>query len=88
MPETQQQKDTLRLALLEQLQGLITAALSLVAALAWNDAIQSFFKQLFGDAGSLSAKFFYALFITFIVIVFSRRVTKMIQALRKRLKLD
>ena len=47
----------------------ITTALGLVAALAWNAAIQQLFTQLFGEAGgALAAKFFYAILVTLIVI--------------------
>jgi hypothetical protein len=43
---------------------LITTALGLVAALAWNEAIQQLFTQPVGEAGgALAATFFY----TFIV---------------------
>jgi uncharacterized membrane protein YidH (DUF202 family) len=47
----------------------ITTALGLVAALAWNDAIQTLFQQYLGSAGgALVAKIFYALLVMIIVI--------------------
>ena len=36
---------------LDEFSELITTALGLVAALAWNEAIQQLFTQLFGEAG-------------------------------------
>jgi predicted PurR-regulated permease PerM len=55
---------------------LITSAFALVAALAWNDAIQSLFKQIFppnqeGNSGwgLIASAFGYALFITIIVVI-------------------
>ena len=36
---------------LEKTLQLATAAFGLVAALAWNDAIQTLFTRLFGEAG-------------------------------------
>ena len=55
---------------------LITSAFALVAALAWNDAIQSLFKQIFppdqkgtSPWGLIFSAFGYALFITVIVVV-------------------
>jgi Family of unknown function (DUF5654) len=55
--------------ILDKFSELITTALGLVAALAWNAAIQQLFTQLFGEAGGvLAAKFFYAILVTLIVI--------------------
>jgi hypothetical protein len=43
-------------------------ALGLVAALAWNEAIQTLFQQFLGSAGgALAAKIFYAALVTIIV---------------------
>ena len=54
---------------LDKFSELITTALGLVAALAWNEAIQQLFTQLLGEAGgALAAKFFYAFIVTLIVI--------------------
>ena len=89
MPEpklaTQKDKDNIRLAVLEKTSELVLAALSLVTALAWNDAIQTLFKQIFGEAAGLYAKFFYAAFVTLIVVLVTLRLTKLTQALQKKL---
>ena len=54
---------------LDKFAQLITTALGLVAALAWNTAIQSLFSRLFGKAGAaLVGQFAYALVITLVVI--------------------
>jgi hypothetical protein len=54
---------------LDKFSELITTALGLVAALAWNTAIQNLFDTLFGDAGSkLAGQFVYATLITIVVI--------------------
>lgn len=51
------------------------AGLGLVAALAWNDAVQGLFNEVFGGArGSLFAKFVYALLITVVVTFVSWRL--------------
>lgn len=52
----------------------MTAAFGLVAALAWNDAIQSLFTTLFGTAGDLAAKFVYALLVTVVVVFVTVRL--------------
>jgi hypothetical protein len=54
---------------LDKFAQLITTALGLVAALAWNDAIQNLFNQYLGSAGAeLLSKFLYAGLVTLIVI--------------------
>ncbi len=54
---------------LDKFVQLITTALGLVAALAWNDAIQSLFQQFLGEAGgALAAKVIYVVVVTFIII--------------------
>lgn len=82
---TTQEQISLRLAVLERTAELLTAALSLVAALAWNDAIQALFRSLFGEAGSLYAKFLYALIITALIVFFTTRLTRLTESVRKKL---
>ena len=54
---------------LDKFAQLITTALGLVAALAWNDAIQTLFTTYLGSAGAaLLSKFLYAGLITLVVI--------------------
>jgi len=52
----------------EKLAALITAAFGLVAALAWNGAIQAIFKQVFGEASSIGAMLTYAVVVTIIAV--------------------
>ncbi len=54
---------------LDKFAQLITTALGLVAALAWNTAIQNLFDRLFGEAGAaLVGQFVYAALITLVVV--------------------
>ena len=54
--------------ILDKFSQLITTALGLVAALAWNDAIQTLFQQFLGTAGgALAAKLFYVVLVTIVV---------------------
>ncbi len=48
--------------------GLASAALGLVAALAWNAAIQATIKRLLGTADSLLGLYLYAVFATAIAV--------------------
>ena len=62
---------------LDKFSELITTALDLVAALARNAAIQQLFTQLFGEAGgALTAKFFYAILVTLLVIFATMAVAR------------
>ena len=54
---------------LDKFSQLITTALGLVAALAWNTAIQNLFDSIFGEAGGkLAGQFLYAVLVTIVVI--------------------
>ena len=73
-----QNQDTpkLRQAVIRRTVEFILAGFALVAALAWNEAIQALFKTIFGDVGSLMAKFGYAIVVTAIVTVISIRLSR------------
>jgi hypothetical protein len=52
-----------------QIAALLTAAFGLVAALAWNGAIQAIFKQVFGTVDSIPAQLSYAIIVTVIAVI-------------------
>ena len=60
----------------EKMVTLILAGFGLVAALAWNDAIQALFNVLFPKSGGLIGKFLYAVLITVIVVIISLQLKK------------
>ncbi|TSC71652.1 MAG: hypothetical protein G01um101438_995 [Parcubacteria group bacterium Gr01-1014_38] len=60
-----------------QLLTLATSALGLVAALAWNDAVQAIFKEYFPAAGGVVAKFVYAIIISILIVVVTINLTKL-----------
>lgn len=49
--------------------ALLTAAFGLVAALAWNGAIQAVFAEVFGDPNELVPMIIYAVLITIIAVI-------------------
>jgi len=55
---------------------LATSAFGLVAALAWNEAIQSLFKQIFGAKGSIISLFLYAIVVTIIAVWVTSKLSK------------
>jgi len=77
---------------LDKFAELITVALGLVAALAWNTAIQSLFTVIFGKAGSaLIGQIVYAIIITLVVIFATIAVSRAAERARlmeERRRLD
>jgi multisubunit Na+/H+ antiporter MnhG subunit len=54
---------------IKALAGLITAAFGLVAALAWNTAIQEIFRVAFGEQSGVLAMIVYAVVVTIIAVI-------------------
>jgi len=54
---------------IEKLAALVTAAFGLVAALAWNGAIQAIFKAVFGSSDNIPAMLIYAVIVTLIAVL-------------------
>ncbi|MDP1689938.1 MAG: DUF5654 family protein [bacterium] len=68
--------------IVEKLSILITSAFGLVAALAWNSAIQQIFKTFFGEASSITAMIVYATVITVIAVVATIWIGKVSEKLK------
>jgi hypothetical protein len=81
--ETEKERG-LRLSVIQKILELMTAAFSLVAALAWNDAIQSLFLRIFGPASGVAAKFIYALLVTGIVVFIGIRLSRVTKVIEQR----
>jgi len=66
--------------ILDKLGSLVTAAFGLVAALAWNEAIQTIFRDLFGTQQAIPLMVGYAVIVTVIAVVLTliiaRAITK------------
>ena len=60
---------TVREEVLTQIGALVTAAFGLVAALAWNGAIQAIFKAVFGTTDTITGQLIYAVVITIIAVI-------------------
>ncbi|MFC2156344.1 DUF5654 family protein [Acidobacteriota bacterium] len=64
---------------LEKIAALLTAAFGLVAALAWNGAIQAIFKELFGTAEGIVPMLVYAVVVTIIAVIVIIRIAKAVE---------
>jgi hypothetical protein len=59
----------MRNEVVEKIAALVTAAFGLVAALAWNGAIQAIFKKVFGTAEGIAPMLVYAIVVTIIAVL-------------------
>lgn len=64
-------------AIVQSMITLASAALGLVAALAWNDAIKAAMKELLGEDDSLAGVFTYAIIATAIAVIVVLVLSKM-----------
>ena len=73
----------LKKELLKQLVVLSTAGFGLVAALAWNEAIQSFVNNYIANylsiGSTIISKFIYAVIITALAVLVTYQLTKLIK---------
>ncbi len=74
----------LKLEILEHMATLATAGFSLVAALAWNSAIQDLFEKVnvFGEPDGIAVKFIYAALVTAIVVLVTAGIGRSIRKLK------
>lgn len=68
---------TLTAEISAQLLALATSALGLVAALAWNDAVQAVFKEYFPAASGITAKFVYAVLLSVLIVLLTINLTRL-----------
>lgn len=59
----------MKVEIIDKMAALITAAFGLIAALAWNGAIQELFNVIFGERGTLVVMFVYAIVVTIIAVI-------------------
>jgi len=55
--------------IIEKIAALAVAAFGLVAALAWNGAIQAIFKRMFGTSEGIASMLTYAIVVTIIAVL-------------------
>jgi uncharacterized membrane protein YidH (DUF202 family) len=66
--KTTKREKSLKIEFIKKLTTLLASGFGLVAALAWNDAIQSLFKLIPMKNGDIVAKFAYAFLVTGIIV--------------------
>lgn len=87
MAQKKQADQKLTVAVLKQMLTLATSGFGLVAALAWNTAIQemvnTYIKPYVSQGSGLISLIVYALFITIIAVVVTINLSKIIERLEK-----
>lgn len=82
------QEENLHEALVSQMLQLATSGFGLVAALAWNSAIQTaiddYVKPLLGGGSTLTSQIIYALVITILAVTITYQLTKLSRRLGNR----
>jgi len=68
---------------IEKIASLVTAAFGLVAALAWNGAIQAIFKQVFGSSEGIVPMLTYAVTVTVIAVLVTIQIGKSAEKAKK-----
>lgn len=84
MSEDKQKPMTLVQELLDKFSTLITAAFGLVAALAWNAAIQAFFREFFGEQETFMPMMIYAIIVTTLAVVITFVVARAIAKAKEK----
>lgn len=70
-------------AFTKQFMLLVTTAFGLVAALAWNTAIQTLFTSFFGTSKSIVPMFSYAIVVTLIAVIVIFYVSRLSEKFNK-----
>ena len=75
------EKPKLPHAVIDKAMTFMLAGFGFVAALAWNDAIQSLFAVIFGEFGgnTVVAKFIYAILVTTAITLVSLRLGREVE---------
>ncbi|MBI2020769.1 hypothetical protein HYS94_05170 [Candidatus Daviesbacteria bacterium] len=81
MAQISQKERSFRRELVEQLITLSSSGFGLVAALAWNEAIQTFVKEyiqrFYPDQSGVISKFLYALIITILAVLITYQLSRL-----------
>lgn len=81
MAKQTQKERSFRKELFQQMLTLSTSGFGLVAALAWNEAIQTFVKEyinrFFPSQSGLVSKFLYALIITVFAVLITYQLSRL-----------
>lgn len=88
MVKKSEEERTFRRELIEQFITLSTSGFGLVAALAWNEAIQSFVKEyierFYPAQSGVISKFIYAIIITLLAVFITYQLSRLASKFNSR----
>ncbi|MFX1521450.1 MAG: DUF5654 family protein [Promethearchaeota archaeon] len=82
--KTRSELKKLRREIVDKFSTLITTAFGLVAALAWNGAIQAIFKQIFGTPDAIIPQITYAVTVTIIAVIATIWISRIAERLKAK----
>ncbi len=74
---------SLKIEIITKVSELATAGFGLVAALAWNDAIQTLFREIFGTQSAVWTKLAYAALVTVLVVLVTVKLGNILDKLKQ-----
>lgn len=83
--ETKEQKN-LKLEIIQSFSALIASGFGLVAALAWNEAIQDLFRKIAPEQSGLIWKFGYAVLITILIVTTTYYLGSLANRIKSKIK--
>ena len=83
---SKKEEGKLHVFFVDKVVTLMTGAMGLVAALAWNDAMRKLFERVFGTQGSgdVTAMFIYAAVVTAAVVLVTYRLTRFAEKVKRK----
>jgi len=79
----EEKEEPMKVIVLDKIAALVTAAFGLVAALAWNEAIKAIFKEIFGEAESITPLLIYAIVVTIAAVILTIIVARAVSNAKK-----
>jgi hypothetical protein len=83
---SKKEEDKLHVFFVEKVVTLMTGAMGLVAALAWNDTMRTLFQRVFGTQGrgDITAMFIYASVVTAAVVLVTYRLARFAEKVKHK----
>ena len=83
---SKKEEEKLHVYFVDKVVTLMTGAMGLVAALAWNDAMRKLFERVFGTQGSgdITAMFIYASVVTAAVVIITYRLARFAERVKNK----
>ena len=84
--KSKKEEEKLHVYFVDKVVTLMTGAMGLVAALAWNDTMRTLFQRVFGTQGSgdITAMFIYSIIVTAAVVLVTYRLARFAERIKNK----